>query len=250
MTPGRFVRFFLISLLPLLSLPAARAEVASALRIGVLEDAPPLAYRDGNGQLTGFSIKIAQALCAELSVRCELIVTRLDYLVDDLAAGHFDIAAVGLLNTPERRQKIAFTKPVYRSVTVWLARAGAEPGQPGMRVAAFKGSAQESYARVRGWDVVGAHTDIQMVDQLGAGVAQAVIAPLMTILNLQKDPRFLKLGLTPRVMQVAELDGLACYGINLRRADLKGPLDEAIDKIKRNGVYDQINSEFLPFRVN
>ena len=36
------------------------------------------------------------------------------------------------------------------------------PGQPGTRVAAFKGSAQESYARTRGWDTVGAQTDVQL----------------------------------------------------------------------------------------
>lgn len=249
MTLGRLLRCFLLVLLPAFAGHAAGSDFP-LLKVGVLEDSPPLAYRDSNGKLTGFSIKIAQALCAELNARCELIVTRLDYLIEDLAAGHFDIAAIGLLNTPERRQKIAFSKPVYRSVTVWMGRPGSEPGQAGMRVAAFKGSAQESYGRRRGWDIVPAQTDIQMVEQLSAGVAQAVIAPLMTTFSLQNDPRFLKLGLMPKVMQVAELDGLACYGINPRRAELKGPLDDAIDKIKRNGVYDRINSEFLPFRVN
>ncbi len=241
----------LCMVLLLIGLPIGPTAANSpALRVGVLDDAPPLAFRDANGNLTGFSIKLAQALCAELNVRCEMIVTKLDYLVDDLAAGHFDLVAVGLLNTPERRQKIGFTKPVYRSVTLWFARAGIEPGQPGTRVAAFKGSAQESYARTRGWDTVGAQTDVQIIEQLTAGVAQAAIAPLMTTLSLQKDPRFLKLGLTPKVLQVPELDGLACYGINPRRVDLKVPLDEAIEKIKRNGVYDRINSQFLPFRVN
>ena len=52
------------------------------------------------------------------------------------------------------------------------------------------------------------------------------------------------------VMPVAELTGEASFGINPKRPDLKKAVDEALDKIKSNGVYDRINSQFLPFRVN
>jgi ABC-type amino acid transport substrate-binding protein len=31
---------------------------------------------------------------------------------------------------------------------------------------------------------------------------------------------------------------------------LKEQIDAALDRIKRNGTYDRINSRFLPFRVN
>ncbi|MGB8249361.1 MAG: transporter substrate-binding domain-containing protein, partial [Azonexus sp.] len=36
------------------------------LKIAVLENSPPMSFRDANGRLTGFSIEIARALCEEM----------------------------------------------------------------------------------------------------------------------------------------------------------------------------------------
>src|SRR6185369_515514 len=47
-----------------------------------------------------------------------------------------------------------------------------------------------------------------------------------------------------------ELGGEAAFGISPRRPELKEQIDGALDRIKRNGKYDHVNSKFLPFRVN
>lgn len=249
MAAGRIFLTLGLGLLGCLVAALAQDE-GKPLRIAVLDDAPPLAYRDNAGNLTGFSYAVAQALCQEIKRPCQFQVTRLDYLVDDLAAGNFDIAAVGLLNTPERRQKILFTKSIYRSISLWFAHPGVQPGQPGVRISTFRGSAHERYLKAQGWDVVSAQNDAQMIEQLSAGVAQAMVAPLMTSFGLQKNPKFMQLGLAPTVLHASELEGAASFGINPRHADLKAALDKALETIQRNGVYDRINTQFLPFRVN
>lgn len=240
------LRRLLVSLCLLIALPAS----AQTIKVGVFDDAPPLAYRDDKGTLTGFTVAIAEALCAELKLRCELQVVRLETVIDDLAAGQIDVAAVGLLNTPERRKRIAFTKPVYRSTTLWFARPGVKLDAPGVRIAVFKGSAQERFAQAKGWQTVGAITDADIIDQLAAGVAQAGIAPLMSSFNLFRNPRFLKLGLTTQVFSSPELDTQASFGLNPRNVALKEALDRGLDTIKRNGVFDRINTQFLTLRVD
>lgn len=226
------------------------AAQSDAIKVAVLDDSPPMAYRDANGGLTGFSNVLVKALCEEMKVTCEFHVTRLDFVVDDLMNGGVDMAAVGLLNTPDRRRKILFSSPFYRSVTLWYARPGVDPDQPGVRVSTFRGSAQERYAKARGWNTVSAKTDLQMIEQLSAGVTQGMLAPLMTSLNLQKNPQFLRLGLMPTAMKVSELEGDACFGINPQRPEIKSSLDAALETLRRNGTYDRINSQFLPFRVD
>ncbi len=240
------LRQLLVSLCLLIALPAS----AQTIKVGVFDDAPPLAYRDDKGTLTGFTVAIAEALCAELKLRCELQVVRLETVIDDLAAGQIDVAAVGLLNTPERRKRIAFTKPVYRSTTLWFARPGVKLDAPGVRIAVFKGSAQERFAQAKGWQTVGAITDADIIDQLAAGVAQAGIAPLMSSFNLFRNPRFLKLGLSTQVFNSPELDTQASFGLNPRNLELKEALDRGLDTIKRNGVFDRINTQFLTLRVD
>lgn len=238
----------LAALIPLFWLSSAIAM--APLRVAVLDDAPPVGYRDAAGNLSGFSIALMQALCTEMAVACEFEASKLEHLVDDLAAGHFDVAAVGLLETPERRRKLVFTQPVYRSQTLFFAPPGVHPGAPGVRISTFKGSAQERYIREQGWDLIGAQSDEQMVEQLRAGVAKACVVPLMSGLNLQKNSQFLRLGLKYDVLQATELESKASFAIAPQKAGLKKSIDKALENIKRNGVFDRINSQFLPLRID
>ena len=219
------------------------------LRVAVLDNSPPMSFRDGAGKLTGFSAEIIRAVCEEMQARCELQVTMLDRVIESLALDETDIAAVSLLDTPERRRKVLFAKPYFRSLSLWFASAGIQPGHPGIRVAVVKGSAQERYAILQNWQVVGVPTNGQLAEPLLAGVAQALIAPMSTALNLQKNSSFQQLKLESTVMQAPELTGHASFAINPRQPELKLAVDEALERIKRNGVYDRINSQFLPFRI-
>ncbi|MFZ2269736.1 MAG: transporter substrate-binding domain-containing protein [Azonexus sp.] len=227
-----------------------RAAGDKPLRIAVLENSPPMAYRDASGELTGFSIGIIRALCAEMRASCEYHVTTLDEVVDSVATGFYDIGAVSLLDTPERRAKVLFAKPYFRSLSLWFARPGVSPGQSGTRVAVVHGSAQERYVRARGWESVGVRTNGELAEPLRAGLAQAAIIPMSSAINLMKKPEFRELGLSSSVMPDPELGGDASFAIAPARPELKQQIDAALERIKRNGTYDRVNSLFLPFRIN
>jgi ABC-type amino acid transport substrate-binding protein len=229
---------------------AASAAGEKALRIAVLENAPPMAFRDASGELSGFSVAVMRALCEEMRVTCKFQVTTLERVIEDLAADQMDVAAVSLLDTPERRAQVIFAKPYFRSISLWFARPDVLPGQAGVRIAVVRGSAQERFARNKGWDTVAVRTNGELAEPFVAGIAQAAIIPMSTGLNLMKKPEFRDRGLTNTVMNEPELGGDASFAISPRRPELKGQIDAALDRIKRNGTYDQINSRFLPFRVN
>lgn len=244
-------RLVIRSILATLCLVAGAVTAAEqTLRVAVLENSPPMSYRDADGRLTGFSAEIIRAVCAEMQARCELQPIVLERVLDALGSGEIDIAAVSLLDTPERRARILFATPYFRSTSLWFARPGVQPGDRGIRVAAVKGSAQERYARSQGWDTVAVPTNGELGQPLLAGVAQAAIVPMNTSLALTKDKDFQALGLTSTIMKAPELIGNASFGISPRRPELKEAIDGALEKIKRNGVYERINSQFLPFRVH
>lgn len=235
---------------PLLLCLPAQAAGETALRVAVLENAPPMAFRDATGELTGFSVAIMRALCEEMKVICNYQVTTLDQVIDDVAGGGIDVAAVSLLDTPERRERVLFSKSYFRSISLWFAPVGVHAGQSGVRVAVVRGSAQERFALGKGWKTVAVRTNGELGEPLVAGVAQAAISPMITGLNLMKQPDFQHLGLVSSVMNEPTLGGDASFGITPRRPALKEQIDAALDRIKRNGTYDRINSQFLPFRVN
>lgn len=234
----------------LFGLLAWTTSMAADLRIAVLENAPPMAFRGADGQLTGFTIEIARALCVEMKTECSFHPRTLNVALDELVAGEIDVAAISLLETPERRARFLFAKPYFRSVTLWFARQGVVPGQRGVRVAVLSGSAQERFARARSWDTVAVRTNGELVEPLRAGIAQAALIPMGTGVGLMQNEQFRALGLVKMVMKDEELGGDVAFGIAPRRPELKAPLDGALDRIKRNGTYDRINSQFLPLRVD
>lgn len=245
------MRVFLFTLLLVAGhATAVLAAGERALRVAVLDNSPPMAYRDAKGELTGFSIGVIKAVCEEMRARCVLQATTLDRVIDLLVNDEVDIAAVSLLDTPERRARILFAKPYFRSISLWFAKPGIAPGDAGVRVAAVGGSAQERFALARRWPVVPVRSNVELLAPLTAGLADAAIVPMSTGLNLFKQAEIVPLGLASTVMNEPELGGDASFGISPRQPLLKGEVDSAIDRIKRNGVYDRINSQFLPFRVN
>lgn len=221
-----------------------------AVRVAMLENSPPMAYRDSNGELTGFTVTMMRPLCEEMRLTCVYQVTTLERVLDEVAAGEVDIGAVSLLETPERRARVIFAKPYFRSISLWFAKNGVKPGQAGVRVAVVRGSAQERFARGKGWEMVPVKTNGDLAEPLAAGLAQAAIIPMSTGLGLMNRPDFRQLGLNSTVMNEAELGGDVSFIISPRSPELKEQMDAALDRIKRNGTYDRINSQFLPFRVN
>lgn len=244
------LRHGLFLLLSCLLLGTGPVRAGEPLRVLVVDNAPPMAFRDSSGALTGFAVEIARALCAEMHADCAFEVTTFRDLADALAEGRADLGAAGMLDTPLRRTKMIYTQPVFRSVTVWLARKGVPPGHAKARVAVVGGSAQEAYVRSRGWETVPVRTNGDLAQPMLEGRAQAIVAPMVNAIELQKNPAFRKLDTTPSVLRDPAIGGDAYFGISPHRPELKEPLDAALARIKRNGVYDRINSRFLPFRVS
>ena len=231
------------------------------LRVAVQTHSPPMSYVDASGNLAGFNVGVARALCETMNVRCELAIVPLERVVDALASGEFDFAAMSLLNTPERQAKIIFSKPYYRSTTVWFAKPGIEPesidtakGTPhaapsALRVGTVAGSIQSRYAQARQWKVSSVRYHSELPTLLLEGKVDAVMTPMISALALRQNKSLQSLGLVTSVMREAELGGDVCFGVDPTQPELRERIDRALDKIKRDGRFDRLNTEYLPFRL-
>lgn len=238
-------------LLALLILAAsAGAPAAEApYRVAVIGNSRPMSYISEDGVLTGFNIAIAQALCETMKRRCSLVLTPLDKVVDSVAAGEFDFAVVSLLVTPDRLRKVLMSKPYYRSISLWLAPAELSPGSVGAKVAVVRGSAQASHAEQSGWRVHDVASHVDLAAALAAGEANAAVVPMPTAIGLMENPALQALALRPTNLDAPLLSGDVAISIDPRQPALKRRIDAAIDQIKRDGRYDRINTQFLPFRL-
>ncbi len=83
------------------------------LRVGTTGDYAPFSYSGDDLSFTGIDIDLALNLAKHLDVELILIKTSWPDLMNDLAAGLFDIAMSGVSITPARQQHAYFSAPYH-----------------------------------------------------------------------------------------------------------------------------------------
>lgn len=241
-------RGWLLALAALAGMTAAQA--ADELVLGVLDNSPPMSFRDARGDYSGYSIDMARAVCKELGRRCRFVSATIASSIDDLKQGRIDVAAMSLLPTPERRAQILLARPYYTSISAWVARLGLLPEQTGVRVAVVQGSAQARFAAQRQWQRVEVLSNADLAVLLHQGKADGMLAPMMSVIGLMKAPALQAMDLSVQPRREPELTGAASFGITPLKPELKTQVDAALERLEHDGVYDRINSQYLSIRVN
>lgn len=226
------------------------AQAKDPIRIGVLENSPPMSWRDHEGNFKGYSIDMLNEVCHELGWACTFIPSTIAGAIGDLRSDRIDIAGMSLLPTEERRAQILLARPYYTSFTVWFARSGTRPDDPGIRVAVVSGSAQARFANAHGWKTVETARNDDLSGLVINGKADGMLAPMMTVLGFRTNPSVQAMNLIVQPMNEPELTGATSFGISPNKPLLKTKVDGALEKLERNGTYDRINSRYVPFRVN
>ncbi|MCA1952036.1 MAG: transporter substrate-binding domain-containing protein [Hyphomicrobiales bacterium] len=121
----------------------------TALRFVTEEDFPPFNYIGRDGQLAGFNIDLARAICAELAVSCAVQPRRWDLLLPALDRDEADAVIAGHRITAELRARYEVSLPTHRSPARFATRRdGAITDIAAIRgrtVAVVGGSAHEAF---------------------------------------------------------------------------------------------------------
>ena len=132
-----------------------RIRAAGVLRVGTTGDYTPFSLLQPDGSYQGADIDMAHDLAATIGVGLEFVATVWVELLDDFLAQRFDIAMGGVTVTPARAEKAFFSIPTFVDGKRPLCRPEdrdrftsiAAIDQPGVRVIANPGSANEAFAR-------------------------------------------------------------------------------------------------------
>ena len=162
-----------------------RIQASGVLRVGTTGDYTPFSLLRPDGSYIGADIDMAHDLAERLGVDIEFVPSVWIDLLDHFLADRFDIAMGGVTVTAPRAEKAFFSVPTFVDGKRPLARREyrdrftnfAAIDQPGVRLIANPGSANEAFVRghFRQATVIIHHDNASVFDELVADRADVMI---------------------------------------------------------------------------
>ncbi len=237
---------------------AANGVSAQTVRIGTEGAYPPFNSIDSDGNLIGFDIDIADALCDAAGLQCEFVVQDWDGMIPGLLAKKYDAIIASMSITEERKKKVDFTGKYYNTPAKFVAPVGAgytitPEGLAGKSVAVQRATTHENFLRDNfpGLDIRVYATQDEANADLASGRVDLGHADSVALMD-----GFLETDLGKGFefvgpdYNVPEWHGVGA-GIAIRKGDddLRMKLDAAIDQIRADGTYQKINDKYFDFDV-
>ena len=228
----------------------ADATEGNVLRIGTEGAYAPFNYTNADGTLGGFDIEIANAICADMQVTCEIVAQDWDGIIPGLKAGKYDAIVAAMSVTPERAQQVAFTDPYFSNALVFLAKKDStfDPAKV-TDINAHSIAAQRSTISSQWLENTYPKADMKLYDtlsnaflDLGAGRVDAMISdklPAIEWLSSTSGSNY--------VLKGPEIDINDNFAIAVRPNDeaLQAKINTSLSNIKANGTYDKINQKYF-----
>jgi polar amino acid transport system substrate-binding protein len=229
-----------------------------AIRFLTEDDYPPFHFLGPDGQLTGFNVDLARAVCEELMIACTIQSRRWDTLLESLAEGRGDAVIASLRSTEEVRRKVLLSVPYYRMPGRFVARfaariADATPAAlKDRRVAVVEGTAHASF--VTGFFPAARLTQTRDLEEairlISDGAVEAIFADGVTLsffLNAEAGKACCRFLGGPFHENRFFGEG-AVIAFRKDSPQIKRAVDHALFRLAENGVYEELLLKYFPVR--
>ncbi|MDN0122821.1 ABC transporter substrate-binding protein [Yersinia aleksiciae] len=243
---------------PMIATPAAAAAIET-ISFGVDGGYPPFDVLSPSGEITGFDIDIANALCDNLHAKCVFVKQPFESMIAALNARKFDAIIASLSITDERKKEVDFTDRYYRSAAQLVARKGS-PLLPevaslkGKTVGVQTGSIHETYAK-KHWGGQGvkivsyANQDNVYLDLLSGRINASLQDNIQAASSFIDTPRGQKFAFAGPVIQDETISSDVGIAVGKDNPVLRDALNGAIKAIRADGTYDAIQKKYFSFDI-
>jgi arginine/ornithine transport system substrate-binding protein len=228
------------------------------LRIGVEGAYPPFSSVKADGELVGFDIDIAMALCVEMGAECTLVQQDWDGMIPALLARKYDAIIASMAMTPERKKKVAFTGKYYQVPARFARRKGSgieitKAGLQGKAVGVQRATTHDNFISQEFGSVDikrYANQDEAYLDA-AAGRLDLLIADSVALMDgflaTDKGKEWEFIG--PDYTDPKYFGEGAGIAVSPKNQDLVDKFNKAIDAIRADGTYQKINAKYFEFDV-
>ncbi|MDP4547315.1 MULTISPECIES: transporter substrate-binding domain-containing protein [unclassified Marinobacter] len=231
------------------------ASGAQAQDLRIAFDVPyePFEYKDDNGELTGFEVELASAMCKELEANCEFVIQAWDGMIPGLIARKFDLIMSSMSITEERAKRVLFSEPYYITPGGWFGPESFNTdvtdleAMKGKTVGVQRGTTMDTYVteNMHSAVTIKRYTTAEdmVLDLEGQRIDVAFVDyPVgeQTILNRDG---YKEVG---EPVKLGEGVGVA---MRKRDAKLAKEINAALKTLKENGTYDSIMAKYFNYDI-
>ncbi|MFN3171483.1 MAG: ABC transporter substrate-binding protein [Hyphomicrobiales bacterium] len=237
---------------------ASSVAAQDVVRIGTEGAYPPFNYTDSDGNLVGFEIDLAAALCEEMNVTCELVAQDWDGIIPALLANRYDAIMASMSITEERMEIVDFSDKYYQTPARFAVRDGSEITETSPQaLAGMTIGAQSATIHANFLEDVYSESDIRLYPtqdeanlDLAAGRIDLILADSIVLYEWMEtddgscctfigdaynDPAYFGFGVGAAVRQGED--------------ELRERFNAAIAAVIENGTYQEISDKYFPFSV-
>jgi lysine-arginine-ornithine-binding protein len=241
--------------LGLLQAGPATAQGAQKVRVATEGAYEPFNYKDPSGQLQGFDVEIAKAVCAKAKFECEIVAQDWDGIIPGLLAKKYDAIIASMAITEERKKKVSFTDKYYQTPARFIVKKGAKieltaEGLKGKNLGTQRATIHSNYLE----QTYGKVANIKLYDtqenanlDLVAGRLDAIEADSVVLLEgFLKKPEGKNFEFAGPEFYLSDGAGIA-----VRKEDeaLRTAFNKALKEIREDGTYKKINDKYFPFDI-
>lgn len=248
-----FMVVLLIAMLALVGCQKEESEEADVLKVGMELKYPPFETKDEEGNPTGASVMLAEALGKYLDMDIEIVETDYGSLIPALEQGSIDVIISSMTITPAREEVVDFSDPYTNSQLMMLVykdsivQSPDDLNNPDVIIASKTGTIGALWAaeyapnaQIRNID-----EEASAVLEVAQGKADVFIYDPLSIIRHHENYK----DTTRAVLE--PLPNTKGWGIAMRKGEdaLREKINAFIAEAKTDGTYDDIRETFLQDKI-
>ncbi|WP_075321739.1 transporter substrate-binding domain-containing protein [Histophilus somni] len=209
---------------------------------------PPFELTNEKGEIIGFDVDIANAICKEIQANCSFKAQAFDALIPSLIKGRggFDAAISAIDITEARAKQVAFTDSYYESSASFIALKGKADLTTAKVVGVQNGTTYQQYANKEAKQYQSkSYASLQdAILDLKNGRIDLIFGDTDVLRDMfDKNPELQFVG--ERVTDKRYFNNSLGIAVNKKNTALVEQLNKGISAIKANGEYQKIYDKWM-----
>lgn len=225
---------------------AGSAQAQDLLRIATEGAYPPFNNVTADGELVGFDVDIAKALCAAMDRECEIVAQDWDGIIPGLVNDKYDAIIASMSITEERLQAINFTDPYYSNYLSIIANDGSDLTLEKLGDVAI-GAQRSTVGSQWAEDQFGSRADVRLYDTNPAAVSDLEAGRIEAVVMDFLPANEVLAGSAGLGYVATKIDINDQIGIGVRKGEdaLTEALNAALAEIRADRTYEKISVEYF-----